>query len=333
MNRIVVLFFVVLTFATFYSCSSSESYTVGYLNAASFRDRFVAEGDYMAERLRELGHETIVRTAEDDDAVQLAQGYELLAQGVDALVIACVNGNTIAPLVRDAQSQGVKVVAYNRLINNADYDLFMTGNNEHLAELFCTTALDAKPRGNYVILGGDRFDRNGFELMQYIESTLAPHIASGAINLLYQTYIEGWSGERSAFELQQVMDAYGTDIDAVLTCSDIMGVSAVEVLRKYGLEGKVVVTGQDADLDAVQSVQRGEMTMTVYHPHKELGYKTAELVDEMLNGKDVSALATSVTNNGFAEIATYKMPSQLVTQETIEQVLIESGKYQWSQIR
>src|SRR5690554_7602804 len=75
MNRIVVLFFVVLTFATFYSCSNSESYTVGYLNAASFRDRFVAEGDYMAERLRELGHETIVRTAEDDDAVQLAQGY------------------------------------------------------------------------------------------------------------------------------------------------------------------------------------------------------------------------------------------------------------------
>src|SRR5690554_5100792 len=146
MNRIVVLFFVVLTVVGFTACSDKSTSTIGYLNSASFRERFVVEGDFMAERLRELGHEVIIMTAEDDDAVQLAQGYELLAQGVDVLVIACVNGNTIAPLVRDAQSQGVKVVAYNRLINNADYDLFMTGNNEHLAELFCTTALDAKPR-------------------------------------------------------------------------------------------------------------------------------------------------------------------------------------------
>lgn len=333
MNRIVVLFFVVLTVVGFTACSDKSTSTIGYLNSASFRERFVVEGDFMAERLRELGHEVIIMTAEDDDAVQLAQGYELLAQGVDVLVIACVNGNTIAPLVRDAQSQGVKVVAYNRLINNADYDLFMTGNNEHLAELLCTTALELKPRGNYIILGGDRFDRNGFELMQNIEEILAPHISSGAVNMLYKTYIEGWSGERSAFELEQVLSAYGTDIDVVLACADPMGVAVAEVLRRYGLEGKVVVTGQDATLDAVRSVYRGEMTMTVYHPHRDLGYQTAELIDEMLKGRDVADLATALTNNGFAEIATFRMPSQLVNRQTIEEVLIQSGQYQWNQIR
>src|SRR5690554_7228088 len=137
MNRFVFLFFWVLTPTSFVLCSGADSYTVGYLSPASFRERFKAEGNFTAERLRELGHEVVIKEAEDDDALQLAQGYELLEQGVDVLVIACVNGNTIAPLVRDAKSQGVKVVAYNRLINNSDYDLYLTGNNASLAGLFC----------------------------------------------------------------------------------------------------------------------------------------------------------------------------------------------------
>ena len=73
--------------------------------------------------------------------------------------------------------------------------------------------------------------------------------------------------------------------------------------------------------------------MTVYHPHRVLGYRTAELVDEMLKGRDISELATSRTNNGFADIVTFKVPSQIVTPETIEEVLIESGQYSWSDIR
>src|SRR5690554_5927674 len=153
MNRVLVLFFGVAIFLGLVSCSGADSYTVGYLSPASFRERFKADGNFMAERLRELGHEVVIKEGEDDDALQLAQGYELLEQGVDVLVMACVNGNTIAPLVKDAKSQGVKVVAYNRLINNSDYDLYMICNNEHLAESLCIIALDALPRGNYVILG------------------------------------------------------------------------------------------------------------------------------------------------------------------------------------
>src|SRR5690606_22694299 len=117
-----------------------------------------------------------IMSGEDDDAIQLSQGYELLDMGVDALVIAAVNGNTIAPLVRDAQSRGVKVIAYNRLINNSDFDLFVTGDNKDNARLFVEMALQHKPSGNYVVLAGDRFDRNGFELKQHIDSLLQPHI-------------------------------------------------------------------------------------------------------------------------------------------------------------
>jgi len=332
--KLCLKFFVgALIMVSFFSCGKQESFTVGYLSPSSERYRFVSEGNYMAEKLRDLGHEVVIMVAEDDDAVQLAQGYELLDMGVDALVIAAINGNTIAPLVRDAQKQGVKVIAYNRLINNADYDLFVTGDNRDIARLFCESALQHKPTGNYVVLAGDRFDRNGFEIKQHVDSILKPHIESGKINLLYETYIEGWDRDRATFEMQQVVDAYGTDIDVVIACNDPMGLGAIEVLKKHGAHMEVIVTGQDATEEAVRSIYRGEMYMTIYHPHQELGYRTGELVDALLRGEQEGSLATATTFNGASDISTVNIPSVMVTKDNIEEVLIQSGEYTWEDIR
>lgn len=322
----------VFIFSLFYGCGNKKVGTIGYLNPASNWERFVKEGGFMAQRLSELGMETITLHAEDDDAIQLQQGYELLDRGVDVLVIACVNGNTIAPLVRDAMSKGVKVVAYNRLINNAEYDLFITGNNQDDARLFCEAVLSQRPSGNYVIFGGDRFDRNGLELKQHIDSILKPHIASGKINLLYETFIEGWSRDRAAFEFQQVIDAYGTDIDAVIACNDPMGLAVVEILEKYGKAGEVIVTGQDAMLDAVRAVYNGDMHMTIYHPHKTLGYKTADLIVEMVNGKRARQLSNATTFNGQINIPTYQVNSIAVTKENFKEVLIDGGEYKMNEV-
>jgi D-xylose transport system substrate-binding protein len=266
------------------SCFKDVSYTVGYLNASANRQKFVQEGGFMAQRLKELGHEVILVAAEDNGALQLSQGYELLDQGVDVLVIVSVNGITIAPLVRDAHNRGVKVVADNRLINNAEFDLFVTGDNEGYARFFCETALEQNPVGNYVVLGGDRFDMNGFELMQHIQSILQPHVEWGRVNLIYETYIEGWNRGRAEFEMQQVIEAYGKIIDVVIACNDPMGMGAYEVLKQYDAHHGVVVTGQGAYADVVKSIYNEGMFMTIYHPAKELGYQTADLIDGLLKG-------------------------------------------------
>lgn len=315
------------------ACGRQESFKVGYLNPSADRYRFVTEGNFMVEKLKELGHEVIVMEAGDNDAIQLAQGYEMLEMGVDALIIAPVNGNTIAPLVRDAQSQGVKVIGYNRLINNADFDLFITGDNADNARLFCEAALQNKPTGNYVVFAGDRFDKNSFELKMYIDSILQPHIASGRIHLLYESYIEGWNRERAAFEMQQVVDSYGTDIDAVIACNDPMGLGAMEVMDKYESPENVIITGQDATLEAVRSVYAGKMYMTIYHPHRVLGHKTGELVDALLEGESSASLSTATTFNGLSEIHTVNIPSVMVTAENLEEVLIQSGEYSWEEVR
>lgn len=325
------LFIIVTTLVT--SCNTTSKGTIGYLNPASFRERFVIEAEYAIDKLNDLGYETILMHAEDDGELQLQQGYELLDKGVEAIIIACVNGNTIAPLIRDAKSKGVKIIAYNRLINNSDYDLFITGNNKHNAELFCETALSHKPEGNYVVLAGDRFDRNGIELKLHIDSILKPHVESGKINILYQSYIEDWNRERAVYEFQKVVDAYGTDIDAVVACSDPLGLAVNDVMRKYGKVGEVVTMGQDATLEMVRAIYNDEAHMTIYHPHTILGNKIAELVDEMLNGKNIRQLANAKTFNGLTEIATVQINSLPLTKDNIMEILIETGEMTLEEIQ
>lgn len=315
------------------SCNTTSKNTIGYLSPASYRERFVIEAEYTIDKLKELGYETMLMYAEDDNTLQLQQGYELLEKGVDAIIITSVNNNTIAPLVRDAKRKGVKIIAYNRLINNSDYDLFITGNNQNNAELFCETALSNKPEGNYVVLAGDKFDRNGFELKMHIDSILKPHVKSGKINILYQSYIEDWSRERATYEFQKVVDAYGTDIDAVIASNDPMGLAVNDVMRKYGKVGDVVTMGQDASIEMIRAIYNEEAHMTIYHPHKTLGIKTAELVHDILNGKSTKQLANAQTFNGFTDISTVQINSIPLTKNNIMEILVETGEMTLEEIQ
>jgi D-xylose transport system substrate-binding protein len=219
------------------------------------------------------------------------------------------------------------------LINNTEYDLFVTGDNADNARLFCEAALSRKPTGNYVILAGDRFDRNGFELKQHIDSILKPHVDAGRINILYETHIERWSHKQSVFEFEQVVSSYGTNIDAIISCNDEMGRGSLDVLRKYGAGEGIVITGQDATLSFVKGVYNGELTMTIYHPHKALGHQTAELVSQLLSGKKARNIANSETINGAAAIPTFKIKSVAVTRENLEEVLIKSGEFTLDQLK
>ncbi len=312
------------------SCTQVEKKRIVYLHPSVNRMRFVQEGNFITERLNQLGAKATMVDANDDEALQISKGMKLVDEGVDMLIIVPVNGNTIAPLVRYAKEKGVAVMAYNRLINNTDYDFFVTGDNINNAEIFCTAALAQKPTGNYVVLAGDRFDRNGYELKLAIDSILKPHVESGNINIVYESYIESWGRDVSAFEMDQVLQSWGTDIDVVIASSDQMSLGVIEVLKKYGIEGSVVVTGQNAEKENVANVIKGIQTITIYHPHKTLGYKTAEVAIALLNGDKPNKLSNATSFNGTAYIPTLRMKSVAITKDNYVKELIETGEYKMS---
>lgn len=313
-------------------CVQKEKIKIGYLYPSENFPRFLKEGSYIAERVKQLGGETIVMSGEDDEAVQIQNGIKLLDKGVDMLIVTALNGGTIAPLVREANSRGVPVMAYNRLISNADYDLFFTGDNVNIGRIFCENALRMKPTGNYVIINGDRFDRNGVELKNAIDSILAPHVANQEINIVYETYVDNWNKEIAAKEVEQIIESFGRDIDVIIAGSDPMADGIVGILKKYDMLGKVVLTGQDADLYAIRSILKGDQTLTIYHPYKVLGYKAAELAFEIVKGKNPKKLANAFTYNGAVNIPTVKMKSVEINKDNIQKELVDVGQYTWAEI-
>ncbi|WP_066630697.1 sugar ABC transporter substrate-binding protein [Labilibacter marinus] len=307
-------------------CSKKEKAKVGFLLPE--RGRFVTESQYFKERIIELGYEPVIVQTTFDPIDQLNKGHELIDnEDLDLLMIAAINGNTIAPLVRKAKNKDIQVIAYNMLINNVAYDAFLSGDNQHLSNLFFQSAIKDHPEGNYVILGGDAFDRNGDELKKGLERLLKPYVDEQKINIVYKSAIEGWDRNIAMHEFEKVVNAYGDELDVIFTCNDAMADGIIEVLDKYDFDEDVFISGQDAELNGVRNVWAGKQSMTIYHPPKSYAYGAAELVNALLKQKQINKITSEVVYNGKIEVPTVMVKAKLITKENIQEELIDTGVY------
>ncbi|RCW34514.1 substrate-binding domain-containing protein [Marinilabilia salmonicolor] len=309
-------------------CKKSEGKKIGFLYSSNITIRFNKESKFFKERAEELGAQVVIDHAADNDAVQYEKAIQMMEEGIDLLTLIAVNINTAENIVKEAKARDIPVIAYNRLIANSDLDVYISGNNDELGKDMAGYALKQRPSGNYVILNGDRFDRNAVELMESIDKTLKPHIDAGKINILYKTYIENWNPDHAAHELNQFMKANPEPIDAIISGFDGLSVACIDVLEKYDLAGKVIVTGQDAQIESCRRIVEGTQHMTMYHPLKEIAYKAAEVAVDILNGEKLDKKhEISYSNNGFKDVPTIQISSIPVTKKNIDEVLIESGFY------
>jgi D-xylose transport system substrate-binding protein len=332
-QKIVPFYFLIILIFALSGCSKKEQIKIGFLYTSDVTARFVMESAHFKEHAESLGANVIVDHADNNAAIQYEKAIEMMENGVELLALIAVNINTAENIVKEAKARNIPVLAYNRLISNCELDVYISGDNDQLGEDIAGFAINKKPEGNYIILNGDKFDRNAVELMASLEETLEPHIKANRINILYKTYIEAWNGDHAAYELDQVLAATPATIDAVISAYDGMSIPCIEVLEKYGLAGDVIVTGQDAEIESCRKIIEGTQHMTMYHPLKEIAYKAAEVAMDIVNGNDLEdKYDLSYSNNGLMEVPTVKIKSIVVTKNNIDEVLIESGFYERSQI-
>ena len=325
------LFLILITALS--GCGNGDEIKMSFLYSSDVTIRFNKESNFFEEKAEELGADVIVDHAEDNAALQYEKAIEMMEKDIDLLALIAVNVNTAENIVKEAKARDIKVMAYNRLISNCDLDAFISGDNDQLGNEMAGYVLEHQPQGNYVILNGDKFDRNAVELMASIDETLEPHIESGDVNILYKTYIQNWSPQHAGYELNQLMAANPKQLDAVIACFDGMGVAAIEVLEKYGRAGDVIVTGQDADMESCRKIVEGTQHITMYHPLEKIASRAAELAIDIAKGEDIEdKYDISYVSNGFKDVPTLKIPSIPVTKDNIDEVLIESGFYDRSEI-
>ncbi len=289
-------------------------------------ERWLADRDLFTARAKELGADVTVLSANSDDARQVNDVQSLITQKVDALVIIPHDGAAMAKGVALAHEAGIPVLSYDRLITGCDLDLYITFDNVKVGELQARFIADRLPAGGklrLVRIYGAPTDNNARLFKQGQDNILQPLISAGKIEVLHEDWAEDWRPENAKKIMNAAITKLGREFDAVLASNDGTAGGAIQALTEAGVAGKIIVTGQDADLAACQRIVNGTQTMTVYKPIKLLATQAADLAVKLAKRRPLIAL--SATANGSIDVPSVLLDIVAVTKDNMRETVIKDG--------
>ena len=263
-----------------------------------------------------------MQDASGDPNAQLRQADGLLAKGVKVLVVVPKNADAARPIVLNAAARGVKVISYDRLIGDAPVDLYLSFDNVKVGEIQARAIAERVPKGNYLILKGDPADKNSDMIHEGHLKVLQPLIDKGDIKIAAIQSCDKWLRSEALRITADALQKH--DIDAIVASNDGTASGAIAALEAKGLAGKVPVSGQDADLIAVQNVWKGLQAVTVYKPIQKLAEVAAEQAVKAAKGEAMDAGATKMANGGY-EVPVLFLEPVAVTKENIMETVVADG--------
>jgi D-xylose transport system substrate-binding protein len=287
----------VIATAGFSSAALAEGMTIGVSWASFQEERWKIDEAAMVAAIEAAGNEYISADAQSSSEKQLADIEALIAQGVDALVINAWDKDAIGPAIELAAAEGIPVVGYDRLIEDAR-TFYLTFDNVGVGRIIAENVLAAAPEGNYAIIKGDPGDPNAGFLLQGMMGVIQASVDSGAITIVGEAFSDGWKPENAQKNMEQILTAANNDVDAVLSQNDGMAGGVVAALSAQGLV--IPVGGQDGDLAAINRVARGLQTVSVWKDARALGTAAGEIASALAAGTALDAIEGATKFSGGA---------------------------------
>lgn len=282
-------------------------------------ERWQRDRDIFVSMAKELGAEVNVQNANGDAEEQKKQIDYFIEKGMDVIVIICIDSDGLAESVQKAKDAGIKIIAYDRLIKNADVDLYITFDNEMVGTLMGESLIEGGlAGGNVLMLGGSGTDNN----VTLVEQGFQKVMEENDVTILDSMHADNWKAELAA---DYVYDHIGTvtQADAIMCGNDDLASKVVRVLKEKRMADDFLVVGQDADLEACQRIVEGTQLMTVYKPVEKLAQKAAECAVTLADGEELEYSATM--NDGTYNVPYIGLDPIAVTKENIDDVIIGSG--------
>src|SRR5947209_685257 len=239
--------------------------------------------------------------AEGNASEQQNQADADLTKGDCILVEAAVNGQTAAATVSKAKGQGVPIIAYDRLIQSKDLAFYVSFDNVKVGQLqgqYIVAHYPSYIKGsnhNLVMINGAQTDNNAILFRQGALSALQPLIDKGTLKKLVDEYTPNWDNPTAQTEMQGALTANQNNIQTAYVANDGMANAVIAALKSQHLNGKVLVTGQDATVTGIQNILTGDQGMTVYKAITKETMATAQLVAAISNGSSTSSLTSGAT--------------------------------------
>lgn len=295
---------------------------VGFSMDSFVVERWSRDRDIFMATAQELGADVILQVGEQSADLQETQVQYLIDKGVDVLVIIPNDADRLTKLVLQAKKKGIPVVSYDRLIRNANVDLFISFDSVTVGRLQAEALLRFVPGGKIAIINGASTDANAHMYHEGYMEVLAPHLASGRYTLVWDEWTDAWRSEWATESMRRIL-AENERIDGVIAANDMLAEAAIKVLAEKRLTKLVPVMGHDAELSACQRIAQGTQSMTVYKPLRELATRAAEYAIQLARG--LRAEIQDSINDGTYRVPYYRIEPEPVYAETLESTVIEDG--------
>ncbi len=289
-------------------------------------ERWQRDRDVFVSTAQDLGAEVNVQNANGDVKEQISQIEYLIDKGMDVIVVIAVDSEACSEVLKKAEDAGIKVVSYDRLVRNANADLYISFDNEEVGKLMAETLAEKVPEGgNIVTIFGPTTDHN----VTMMEQGFNEVMKDKNINIVYSIYATDWLAEQAYNAINEAL-SITPYIDGVLCGNDNLASEAVRALSENRMAGFVVVTGQDADLAACQRIVEGTQTMTVYKPVDKLAKSAAEFAVKLAKGEDIEVSET--INDGTYNVPYVKLEPVAVNKQNLDEVIIDGGFQQRDEV-
>ncbi len=337
------------------SDTASAGGKIGISMPTQSLERWNRDGAYLDEQFKAAGFETILTFSDNDSGRQVNDIQNMLADGVDLLIVAAIDGEALNTAMNEAADANVPVIAYDRLILNDAVSYYVSFDNYTVGKLqgeFIVNQLDLANAGDKVynleITAGDPADNNAGYFYNGAVDTLKPYIDAGTLNIVsgqqdFDTVATAqWNTDTALERAQNVLSSYyadGTQLDVWLCSNDSTALGVAQAITSdYAGSNSVVITGQDGDEANLKNIVDGVQTMTVYKNVSNESVVTLGLAKAILAGDTVDeslipsfGIECAFDTESYETSAGNKCPSFLLVPNVITkdnlQDLVDTGLY------
>jgi D-xylose transport system substrate-binding protein len=284
--------------------------------------------------------EIIYSNANQDANAQLSQAEAALTNGAEVMVLDPVDSAAAAAIADKAKAQGVPVIAYDRLVLNSDgVNYYISFDNEKVGQLQAQALVDDLNSMGVtdpviVMINGSPTDNNAKLFKQGAHSVFDPLVQAGKLTIAKEYDTPDWSPDQAQNEMQQALTALSNKVDGVYAANDGTASGAIAAMVAAGINPLPPVTGQDAELAAIQRILSGEQYMTIYKAIKPEADAAAQLAYDLLTDTAVPADMTQgkTVNNGKIDVASVLLTPIVVTKDNIQDTVVKDGFWTVQQI-
>ncbi|MCR5600879.1 MAG: sugar-binding protein [Ruminococcus sp.] len=335
---------------------SGDKKTVGIAMPTKSLERWNRDGEYLEAQFKAAGYDVELKYSDNDTNQQNNDIQGMIADGVDLLLIAAIDGNTLSQTLAEAKDANIPVIAYDRLIMNTDaVSYYVSFDNYTVGKLQGQYVIDElkldseKGPFNIEFTAGDPADNNAGYFFNGAYETLESYIKEGKLVIpsgkktFEQVATPSWSTDNALENMQNTLASYysdGTILDVALCSNDSTALGVAQAIKSDYTGGNApIVTGQDGDIANLKNIVDGRQSMTVYKNVNDEAGVTLEVSKAILSGETpdaglISSLSAEATydtesyDNGVKTVPSYLLVPYVITKDNLD-VLVDTGLYKW----